>query len=181
MSWTLLALCLTSCNNDDEEPASVAEEDLPITTLRLSLMQIGNPDTIFLTYQDLDGNGGNAPILTGATLEANSLYFGEVEILDENANPATDLSAEVNADPTDYQFFFVANGVELSFTYADQDGEGLPIGLFTAINTGESSTGTLSISLKKGLNKASPGVPDGDLLNAGGKTQVQANFPLEVK
>lgn len=65
--------------------------------------------------------------------------------------------------------------------YADTDANGLPLGLLTAINTGDAGSGNLVINLQKDLNKLAAGVSEGQIDNAGGKTDIQATFPVIIE
>jgi len=67
---------LTSCN-DDDLGGSTPEE--VITTLNYTLTSTSG-EVVTLSFQDLDGDGGNAPTVTGGTLTANTTYVGSAAI-----------------------------------------------------------------------------------------------------
>ena len=181
--YCLFAILLAfSCSNEDEMPEEMPLEDLNITTITFSLMESGtNSDTIRLSYEDLDGSGGNAPMVEGGTLKANTLYFGELEFWDESTTPTQNLTEEIAANKSDYQVFFITNGLNLDFIYADADADGFPVGLLTAITTADPASGDLLVVLQGSPNKAGTGVSTGLLDNAGGRRQIQANFPVGIQ
>ncbi|MBF4984188.1 type 1 periplasmic binding fold superfamily protein, partial [Nonlabens mediterrranea] len=59
----------------------------------------------------------------------------------------------------------------------DTDANGNPLGLDTTFTTGAAGTGTLTIVLRHEPLKPN----DGTLLNAGGETDVQVEFDLDVQ
>jgi hypothetical protein len=172
----------TSCSDDDNNSTPVNEEEV-ITTVKVTLTNGTN--IITLTSKDLDLDGPNAPVITGGTLAANTVYTGEVSLLNETDDPAEIISAEIEEsaeEKLDHQFFFGAlSGLLGTFNYADQDGEGNPIGLRFTFTTGDASTGSLSVILRHLPTKSAPGVSLGDITNAGGSTDAQAIFPIIVQ
>ena len=177
----LLALLTAwACNNSDEDPI---EPEIPtnVTTLDVSLLQIGTTDTIRLHYADLDGPGGNAPTIQGGTLDTNALYFVVVEVSDESVSPSVNVTDSISINNSDFQFFFITDNLNLEVSYADQDSGGFPLGLFTTFTTGTASAGNLVINLTENPNKTATGVAEGQLQNAGGKTVIQVNFPVTIE
>ena len=87
--YLLFLLLLLSCNDDNiiiEEPVEL------ITTLNYKLVPQGGGNTVTLSFQDLDGDGGNAPIVTGGSLKPNSSYSGTLELVNEAESPDMDIS-----------------------------------------------------------------------------------------
>ena len=171
----------TSCDKDD--PIVPNEEEL-ITTVKYTLSPEGDasPNSkIVLHFQDLDGDGGKAPIVTGGTLKANTVYLGSLELLNELETPVENISLEVLEEDEDHQFFFESNLTGLSVAYADMDENKNPVGLQTKLITTTSGLGTLKISLRHQPNKAAKGVADGDITLAGGETDIEITFNIDVK
>ena len=170
---------IISCNPDDvpiEEPVEL------ITTLTYTLVPvISGGDAVVLSFKDLDGDGGNVPTIIGGTLTANTTYSGTISLLNETTTPAEDIAAEVKSEDVDHQFFFAIDNVNLSLTYSDQDANGQPLGLTTALTTGNASSGTLMLTLRHQPDKNAVGVADGDISNAGGETDIEVAFPIEVQ
>ncbi|MFT6148889.1 MAG: hypothetical protein ACJAUH_001575, partial [Saprospiraceae bacterium] len=81
----------------------------------------------------------------------------------------------------EHQFFFQTTLNDLEVIYDDQDADGNPIGLTTTVTTGNSDTGTITIILKHEPNKSAAGVINGDITNAGGETDIEVTFGVDVQ
>ena len=169
----------SSCGSDDEEMPQ--EERRVITDVEFTLGTSGGNPEVVMKYSDPDGVGGNDPIITGGTLVANAIYFGSLELSNAISNPPIDVDEEINLAKEDHQFFFTISGIDLTINYADADGDGNPIGLFSALQTKGPGSGSITISLQRGLNKFGTGVKEGMIANAGGTTDIQVNFPIEIQ
>jgi hypothetical protein len=163
-----------------KDPIIPNEEEV-ITTLRYTLTtdSVGVP--IVLSFQDLDGDGGNAPIISGGTLAANTTYTASLELLNEIANPAEDITDEIAAEAEAHQFFFQTNLNGLTVDYDDVDADGKPIGLATKVTTTDAASGTITIILRHEPNKTAANVANGDITNAGGETDIQVTFTVDVQ
>ncbi|WP_338377397.1 type 1 periplasmic binding fold superfamily protein [uncultured Flavobacterium sp.] len=177
------ALFATSCNNDDDNTTAVNEEEV-ITTVTTTL--IGGGQTIILTSRDLDGDGPNAPVLTptgGGTLTAGTTYTGYTTFLNELANPAEDITEEVEEEGADHQVFYqlAASLGTVTYDANNVDENGNPIGLaFTLVAGTSGSTGTLTVTLRHEPNKTAANVNTGDITNAAGNTDAEVSFPIVV-
>ena len=172
-----LLLSVFSCEKD--EPME-NEERIEVTDIRYTLIS-PNGDEQVLTYSDPDGRGGNDPVVTGATIQPNVVYFGNFEISNELSTPTEDIKATIEANKREYQFFYIVNGLDMTIAYADSDDDQNPVGLTTALMIGNSSNGTLTINLQEDPNKSGAGVSDGQIGNAGGATIFQASFPITIQ
>jgi hypothetical protein len=130
----------------------------------------------------VDGDGGNAPVITSDTLTSGHQYLGSIQLLNESGAPVEDITEEVESEATQHQFFFEVTGADLTWTYADADGNGKPVGLRTNWNApaGPASSGSLKVTLRHEPDKNAPGVSDGDITNAGGETDLEVTFPVEI-
>lgn len=169
------ALLVFSCKPVD--PTDPHEEEL-ITTLQIDL-DAGSVVHV-LNYQDLDGDGGNAPILSIDTLLANTTYTGSIRLFNESETPAEELTAEVFDEAEEHQFFFSASG-NSSFSYSDQDNNAHPVGLAFELIIGEAGSETFNVTLRHQPNKGASGVSDGDITNAGGKTDIEVSFDVIIE
>ena len=86
----ILALALYSCEPAD--PTNPNEEEL-ITTFTVDL--VGPTSSAILSYVDMDGDGGSAPVISVDSLESNTVYSGSLSLLNEIETPAEDITAEV--------------------------------------------------------------------------------------
>lgn len=173
-------LIFSGCKKKDD-PVIPNEEEL-ITTFTYTLIAQNTPDTVSLYFQDLDGDGGNAPIIIGGKLKANTVYSGNITLLNEQESPAEDLTVEINNEAEAHQFFFApSSGLDVSMAYADADMNGNPIGLATTLSAQTVSSGTLTVTLRHKPDKFAAGVSSGDPTNAGGETDIEVVFDLDVE
>ncbi len=175
----LLMISVWSCDNDDPEP--VNEEEV-ITTVNVTFTSLADNSTITASFRDLDGEGGNAPVITNpGAFTAGASYSVSIEILNETETPAEDVTEEIEEEDDEHQLFYIATGADLTFTYGDQDGEGNPLGLEGTLAAGDASTGTLRVVLLHEPNKGAAGVSGGDPANAGGETDFDISFNVTIQ
>ena len=173
---SIMGHILTSCSSDDDNPDPVDEEEV-ITTMNVTLVATG-AGTVTLQSQDLDGDGPNAPQVTiSGNLTANTTYAGSIELLNETETPAEDITEEVEEEDEEHQFFFNTSGALTGFTYADQDGNGNPVGIEFTLDTGDAGSGSLQITLRHEPKKPN----DGSLADAGGENDIAQTFNLTVE
>ena len=173
-----MTFAFTACDKDD--PIIPNEEEL-ITTVSYSLTPSDGGDVIVMSFVDLDGDGGNDPVISGGILGANQTYEGSLQLLNEAETPSENITEEIEEEDEDHQFFFQSSLDGLSVSYADQDSEGNPVGLNSTLTTGESGSGMLTIILRHKPVKSASGVSDGDITNAQGDTDIQVTFPVDVQ
>lgn len=174
-----MAFTFTSC--DDDDPIAVNEEEV-ITTLTVTLTPVGGGTTVTLQTRDLDGDGPNAPVITGGTLLANKVYNASIVLLNETETPAENKNEEITEEADEHQFFYQVTNSLATFDYLDFDGDGRPLGLTFSVTTGATTgTGNLTITLIHEPNKTASGVVAGSITNAGGETDIQAIFPITVQ
>jgi len=175
---SLVIMSLTSCSSDD--PEIVNEEEL-ITTLKVTLTPQGGGSVVTLQLQDLDGDGPNAPVTTvSGPLLANTTYTGVTQVLNETESPAEDITLEVEEEGDEHQFFYTFSNSIATVNYTDVDKNGRPIGITFNLTTTSAEIGNLTVTLRHEPNKAASGVSAGNITNAGGETDVEANFSLTV-
>ena len=173
----ILAMVITSCEKDDPEP--INEEEL-ITTVRLVCTPVSGGDVVTLQFEDQDGDGGDPPVITGGEFRSNTDYTAEVIFLNESVSPADNVSDEVREEGTEHQVFLVFSGVDFTVGYLDSDTGGNPIGLEMSLSAGNAGSGQLSLILRHEPQKENAGVSEGDITNAGGETDVEVSFPVEI-
>ncbi len=173
----LFSVIMTSCVDD---PVVENEEEV-ITTLTYTLSPSGGGSDVVLQFQDLDGDGGNAPTVTGGTLAANTSYTGSLELLNEAESPAEDITEEIAEEDAEHQFFFSSTIPGIVVAYGDTDDDGNPVGLSTTITTSNAGSGSLTVILRHEPDKSASGVSDGDITNAGGETDIEVSFSINVE
>ncbi|MFD1142233.1 hypothetical protein ACFQ4C_13995 [Larkinella insperata] len=170
-SMTLLA----GCNDKADEPQPTDENEL-ITTVNLKFTEQGTSTTQTFSWQDKDGDGGQAPTkFDKITLKPNATYDLTVELLDESKTPAENISDEVAEESDEHLFVFTANPATLAtYTYGDKDAKNLPIGLKGTLKTNAAASGKLRVQLRH-----QAGTKDG---TAGpGSSDVDLEFDLAVQ
>lgn len=180
--FACLALAIFSCRKhetDEVPPAPVNESEL-ITTVIMRFTPDGGGDTAELRFTDLDGDGGNAPVITGDTLPQATTFDAWLDLLNEQTGDT--ITHEIQAEAEAHQFFFQENGGTLDFVaYADADGNGQPVGLLSTWQSAGVTDGTITITLRHEPDKSAPGVSDGDITNAAGETDISVTLPYRVE
>ncbi len=170
-------LSLPACNDDEgpEDPEEV------ITTLNYSLFTTSG-QVVTLSFSDLDGDGGNDPVISGGTLMANTTYIGTADFLNESVTPVEIVTEEIEEEDDEHQLFFIpSSSLNATVTYSDMDDDGNPIGLSSTLVTGEASDGQLTIILRHQPDKAAEGVAAGNIENAGGETDIEVTFDVTIQ
>jgi hypothetical protein len=178
-----LSFIFTACSDDDPTPVPVNEEEL-ITTMTITLSPEPNGTDIILKTIDTDGDGGNDPDVTvSGNLISGITYNGSIELLDEsNPNDVENITEEVQEESDEHQFFYtVGSGLDVTTSYKDEDGNGLPIGVEFTLVANATSSGDLTFTLRHEPNKSAAGVASGDITNAGGETDITETFSISVE
>lgn len=174
----LFVLLLTGCTK--ELPIIPNEEEL-ITTVRLTCLPENGGDSVIFEYKDVDGEGGTAPEIKNGILSANTTYQMTVELLNESVSPVENITEEVKEEGIDHQIFYIIENPNLTISYTDQDENGLPIGLENTLKTSENANGNLTVTLKHKPMKSASGVSNGNISNAGGETDVEVTFYVQIQ
>lgn len=176
----ILLLGFSSCKKEKADPVIPNEPEV-ITTLKYTLTPNDGGDAVVLSFLDLDGDGGDAPIITGGTLDANKTYSGALVLLNEQETPAGNTTEEIQEEHNVHQFFFQTTIAGLTVAYDDVDDNGHPVGLQSTLTTTGAGNGTLTVTLRHEPDKYASGVPEGDITNAGGETDIEVTFDVTVE
>lgn len=180
MMIAVLAMTFAACSSDDPEPENPEEV---ITTINVTFTNTADAANVVTgTFQDLDGPGGNAPTITHPTLRASATYTVTIRFLNEQENPAENVTEEIADEDEEHQIFYVSGtGLNATYAYGDQDADGNPIGLTGTLTTGAASTGDLVVSLVHEPVKTAAGVSAGDPTNVGGETEAQVTLNVTIQ
>lgn len=172
------SLTLVGCSDDDDDHDDHDHEEELITTVIYTLTNDADSmDEVTLTFTDLDGEGGSDGTFDiSGPLTANATYSGDIQLLNETESPAEDITEEVEGEGDEHEFFY-SNTAGLTITKTDVDGDGNPLGIETTVVTGAAATGTVTVILKHEPTKPN----DGTAAGAGGSTDVEVTFSIEIQ
>jgi len=179
----LAAITFTSCKKDKNPIVPVqppANEEEVITTLVLTFTDVQSNEEYVFRFTDLDGDGGNAPVLEGDELPSNRSFYVFITLLNESVSPVQNITTQVEEELEQHQFFFQTAGVNLTMAYADEDANMHPVGLINNSTSLSPSSGTLKVTLRHSPDKNAAGVSNGDMTNAGGDTDIEVIFPVVI-
>jgi hypothetical protein len=172
-----LSLVVVSCKKEDHDHDHNEVELITTVELKFSGKGSLGPDTTFVvTFNDPDGDGGNAPTqFETIHLLKNSTYNVEVTLLDKSKTPAETISNEVLAEANDHLFFYSSNPTGLvDVLITDKDSNGKNLGLKSTWTTTNAGSGKVKVKLMH-----QPGKKDGT--SATGDTDVDIDFQVNVK
>jgi hypothetical protein len=167
--FALLAagLSTTGCKDDGET------EQENITRVVLHLSSADGFDQEF-TWEDLDGDGGNAPTIPTLVLPKDKVLSCRIHVYDDTTTPVTDLTEEIEEERDEHLFTFVTSGNGLVISNLSADSKGNPFGLESTWTTGGASTGTVRVTLyHEPEDKNNASAPGGD-------TDYTATFPFTI-
>ena len=171
-------------HDDDDDHHGPGEEEL-ITTLVITLTPSGGGSPITVRFRDLDGEGGNAPVVDVLAVTAGTDYNGMVEVLNETETPPEDITEEVEEEAEAHQFFFETLGgfSAAAVEYADKEsdygtnsGADHPVGLaFTLSVPDNAQNGQLRVILSHFDEAPKDGVNQSD------ETDIDVTFNVLVQ
>ena len=167
-------LVFSACKKDKEDPQP-DDDNEQITTVTYVLTPASGGAATTVTWKDVDGTGGAAPVIGALGLRANTTYTGVLTLLDETKNPVVITSDEIAKEKDDHLFFFEPTPAGLlTVTRTDKDSKNLEVGLTTRLVTTAAGSGGLKITLRH-----QPGTKNGTF--APGDTDVEVTFPTTVQ
>ena len=171
----VLGISLSGCKKD--EPAPVQDNEF-ISTMRLTFTEGTNK--LVYSIKDLDGDGGNAPVIDVIKLLPNKTYTFTTEFLDETKNPAVNLTSEIKAESAEHLVIFEPNSTNLlSVTRTDKDSRNFEVGLMATAKTTTAANGTMKVTLKHQPEVG--GQPTKNGTATIGTTDFEGTFKVEIK
>jgi hypothetical protein len=141
MKRLMLVALLGACSGED---VFTFNEEEVITTMVLTFTPpAGSP--VIAEFDDPDGDGGQAPTTDPIALTAGD-YTLTVAFENRLSSPPEEITDEIR-DEQDFHLLLFTGDAPLAQTYADQDGNGLPVGLTDNI-VATTGTGTLTVTLR---------------------------------
>lgn len=170
-----------------------------ITTVELTFTPQGGGADLVFAFADPENDGD--PVVDDIVLADADDYDLGVRFLNELADPAEDISAEVADEAADHQVLIFGSAVSgpaagpaaapvVTHAYADTDDNGLPVGLANTIVTDLVGGGAFSVLLRhmppengaqvKGEATAADFASGGEAA-IGGSTDANVTFDLRVE
>lgn len=141
------SLLLSSCEKDKDEHEEHEEE--VITTLQLSFAPTDGGNTVTYKYEDLDGDGGNAPTIDQIVLAPNKTYNVSLQLLNKTVNPPADITEEVEEEGHAHRFYYEpSTGSNITVANLNNDTNGMPLGITSTWTTSGAGTGNIKITLR---------------------------------
>ncbi len=173
-SFTFLSSCEDDHNHQHDEEETINSVYLKFTN------DSNSQDTFTVFWKDLDGVGGNNPVLSDSIrLKGYASYSVSVEFYNEHLNHKDfineEISAESNAHLVCYSVEHLPTVVSMSIARTDQDSKGMELGLQSQWKTYLNDfKGDVRVKLKH-----QPGVKNGDC--DPGETDVEVVFPFIIE
>lgn len=141
----VLTLAITSCKKEKTEEEDNDNE--MITTVRVQLTEEGTSNVLTFNWKDIDGQGGEAPVIDDIVLKANTVYTASLVFLDESKTPAENITEEIEEEGDVHRIYY-NTPTGLTVGNLDTDENGLPLGINSTWTTTNAATGTLQIILR---------------------------------
>ena len=187
----------TACG-DVENPEGEEENEV-ITTLVLTFTPVAGGDALEFSWADVENDGN--PVIDDIALSDADDYDVTVSFLNELEDPAEDLTAEIADEAEEHQVFFTGSAVVgpaaedsgsaiVEHAYADEDENGLPLGLLNSITTLGTGSGELTVSLRHmpeedgnavKVEGLAEDVATGGFESIGGANDIAVTFPITVE
>jgi hypothetical protein len=183
MKRYMLALALLAgCYGDDV--VTLNEQEV-ITTMVLTFTPTGG-NAVVAEFDDADGDGGQPPTIDPINLAARN-YTLTVGFENRLSSPAEDITEEIR-DEQDFHLLVFLGTAPLAQTYADMDGNGLPVGLTSNI-AATAGSGQLTVTLRHMPPEEPPVKSSTTVMEAqtngvdsiGGSTDAQVTFDVTVQ
>jgi hypothetical protein len=181
-----MAVSFTSCKSDDPEPENEGEVITDVSLKFTELNSAGEPIGTPLEFTATDPDGlelGNGPTIETVTLGRGKSYLMEISLFNSIENE--DITEEIREEKEEHQFFFLGSAFSgtavLSYTYADEDIDGNPVGLTGRLQAVGFNATQMRIVLRHDLNKNFAGANNPNWENfvqAGGETDLDVTFPV---
>jgi hypothetical protein len=149
LKWSLLvatAFSLYACDkNENEEP----NDEEVITTVRMIYTIPGTTTAITASWEDLDGPGGNNPVIDTIKLQANRTYNAAVLVLDRSKTPVDTVSYEILEEDYEHRFYYnIFSGANINVTNLNKDRNGVTLGTTSTWTTLGAATGNARVTLR---------------------------------
>jgi len=193
-----LLFVAAACSDVEEDHGPEHENEVFTTVVLTFASQSGGAD-VEAAWADPEDDGD--PVIHDIVLLDADDYDLSISFLNELEDPAEDLTQEIADEGDEHQVFFTGSAVQgpatesnadavIEQAYADEDEDGLPVGLDNSITTLAVGSGALTVTLRHmPLENDQPikdsgtaeDVAGGGFGAIGGETDLQVTFNLEVE
>ena len=170
--------------HEEEDDHGPGEEEL-ITTLKITLTPSSGGAPLTVQFQDLDGEGGNAPVVDRIVVDSGTVYAGSVQVLNETESPPEDITEEVEEEAEAHQFFFdtlggfspaIVNYLDKESDYVTNSGADHPVGIEFELSVPENAAnGQFRVRLSHYDDAPKDGINPSD------ETDIDVTFNVEVR
>ena len=196
----LSLLFFTACSDVEKHDHDHHDHEHEVmTTITLTFTSQADGSTSEFTWADPESDG--EPVIDSIVLQDADDYDVSITILNELEDPAEDLTTEIADEAEEHQVFFTGSAVVgpasedsgnaiIEHTYADEDENGLPLGLLNSITTLSTGSGELTISLRHmpeedgnavKVEGLAEDVATGGFESIGGANDIAVTFPITVE
>jgi hypothetical protein len=193
-----LLFLLSACSDVEEHDHDDHDHEV-ITTVVLTLT--AQEDGTLLEYIWADPENDGSPVIDDVILQDAMTYDLSVSFFNELEDPAEEITAEIEDEGDEHQLFLTGSAVQGSATgtntdaiiehaYADEDDDGLPLGLDNTLTTLAVGSGELTVTLRHLPLESGQAVKVDGLAETvaahgfsaiGGENDVQVTFNTEVE
>lgn len=170
-----------------------------MTTLVLTFTAQSDGSVSEFSWADPENDG--SPVIDDIFLQDADDYDLSLSILNELEDPVEDVTPEIADEADEHQVFFTGTAVQgpsvsdnadavIEQAYADEDDNGLPLGLSNAITTLATGTGKLTVTLRHmppendnpvKIEGLAADVSTGGFDSIGGADDISVTFNLAVE
>jgi len=177
-----VALCLIllafACKKEKNTPEDNDNE--LITTVELRISETGSGNVKTFKWEDIDGEGGDNPVIDAITLDAGKTYAVALSLTDKTKSPAVNTTAEIEEENKVHRFYFEPSpGSGITVSDLDNDDAQLPLGLHSVWTTSAAASGTMHIVLRHYANGGKES--DDPVSSSKSSTDADVLFTVQVQ
>lgn len=193
-------LLFTACSDVEKHDHHHHDHEHEVmTTITLTFTSQADGSTSEFTWADPESSG--EPVIDSIVLQDADDYDVSITILNELEDPAEDITPEIADEAEEHQVFFTGSAVVgpaaedsgdaiVEHAYADEDENGLPLGLLNSITTLSTGSGELTVSLRHmpeedgnavKVEGLAEDVATGGFESIGGANDIAVTFPITVE
>ena len=148
----LLALTLAACSDVEKDAEDGHGHDHDHEAISKVILDITSQDDgSAQTINFSDPQTGDGGVDADIELVNGTTYDMAMTVLNDLEDPVEDITLEIIDEQNDHQVFFTGSAINdgiVTFTYEDEDDNGLPIGLDSTLTGAAAGSGTLTLTLQ---------------------------------